>query len=81
MKLTVKLFAAARELAGQDAVEVDLSAGATIGDMRRQLKKQFPPLAPLLPHAMFAVDAEYVTDNTPAPENAEIACIPPVSGG
>jgi molybdopterin synthase sulfur carrier subunit len=81
MKLTVKLFAAARELAGQDSVEVDLPAGATIGDLRRQMGEQFPSLAPLLPHAIFAVDAEYVTDDTPATENAEIACIPPVSGG
>jgi molybdopterin synthase sulfur carrier subunit len=81
MNLTVKLFAGARELAGQEAVEVDLPAGATIGDLRRQMGEQFPSLAPLLPHAIFAVDAEYVSDDAPAPENAEIACIPPVSGG
>ncbi len=81
MKVTVKLFAAARELAGQEELAVALPAGATIGELRRQLSEVCPPLAPLLPHAMFAVDAEYVSDAAPVPENAEIACIPPVSGG
>jgi molybdopterin converting factor small subunit len=30
---------------------------------------------------MFAINAEYAADLTPIPEAAEIACIPPVSGG
>ena len=81
MTLTVKLFAAARDLTGHETVAVDLPAGATIGELRRQMGEQYPPLVPLLSHAMFAVDAEYVADDAPAPENAEIACIPPVSGG
>ena len=81
MKVTVKLFAAARDLAGHEDIAVKLPASATIGDLRRRMGEQFPPLAPLLPHAMFAVDAEYVTDDALAPESAEIACIPPVSGG
>jgi len=81
MKLTVKLFAAARDLVGHQEVEVDLPAGANIGDLRRQMGEQFPALASLLTHAMFAVDAKYVADDVPAPENSEIACIPPVSGG
>ncbi len=81
MKVTVKLFAAARDLAGQEEVAVKLPVGATIGELRRRLSEDCPPLGPLLPHAMFAVDAEYVPDDAPVPENAEIACIPPVSGG
>ncbi len=81
MKITVKLFAAARDLAGQAEIAIALPAGATIGELRRQMGEQFPTLAPLMPHAMFAVDAEYVPEDAPVPENAEIACIPPVSGG
>lgn len=81
MNVKVKLFAAARDLAGQREVAVDLSANATIGDLRRRLLEQIPPLAPLLSHAMFAVDAEYVSDDAPIHEQEEIACIPPVSGG
>jgi molybdopterin synthase sulfur carrier subunit len=81
MNVCVKLFAAASELAGQKEVAVDLPSGATIGKLRRQMGEQYPPLAPLLPHAMFAVDAEYVADDALVSTDAEIACIPPVSGG
>ncbi len=81
MKVTVKLFAAARDLARQEEIAVALPAGATIGELRQQMGEQFPTLGPLLPHAMFAVDTEYVPEDAPVPENVEIACIPPVSGG
>jgi sulfur-carrier protein len=81
MNVTVKLFAAARDLAGGAQLAVELPAGATIGQLREQMRQAAPPLGPLLAHAMFAVDAEYVTDDAPIPPHAEIACIPPVSGG
>jgi molybdopterin converting factor subunit 1 len=81
MKATVKLFAAARDLAGGEQLTVELPAGATIGELREQLRQQCPALASLLVHAMFAVDATYATDETCVPADAEIACIPPVSGG
>ena len=81
MKATVKLFAAARDLAGGEQIIVELLAGATVGDLREQMRQQCPALASLLAHAMFAVDATYTTDETCVPANAEIACIPPVSGG
>jgi molybdopterin converting factor small subunit len=38
-------------------------------------------LSTLLPHVLFAINAEYAGDATPIPAGAEIACIPPVSGG
>ena len=81
MKVSVKLFAAARELAGADSVAVTLAEGATLGDLRRELQALYPALAPLLPHVMFALDSEYAGDETPLREQTEIACIPPVSGG
>lgn len=81
MKVVVKLFAGARELAGQDQVEIELPTQATVADLRGALLAGFPALTPLLPHALFAIDANYATDETAVPEDAEIACIPPVSGG
>ena len=81
MKITVKLFAGARELAGQSEMEFELPADATIGQLRKLLLETHPQLRPLLSHALFAVEAEYATDQTPVPEGADIACIPPVSGG
>ena len=81
MIVRCRLFAAARDLAGRSQVELALDEPATIGGLRKQLAAAFPALAPLVPHLMFAIDADYVTDRTPIPPDAEIAGIPPVSGG
>jgi len=81
MKVVVKLFAGARELAGQEEISLEMPAGATIGQLRERLAESHAELGALIGHAMFAIDAEYCDNETPIPETAEIACIPPVSGG
>lgn len=80
-QVRVKLFAAAKQLACQEAVVVELPQLATIATLRAALAEQFPPLAPLIGRAMFSIDLDYATDKTAIPPHAEIACIPPVSGG
>jgi molybdopterin synthase sulfur carrier subunit len=81
MKVRVRLFALAREAAGCGSIEVDLPHGATVAHLRRQLGDQFPQLADLLARMMVAVNTQYAGDQTPIPRNADVACIPPVSGG
>ena len=81
MKVRVKLFAAARELAGRDELELELAQRATLADLRVAIAKAFPALQKITPHALWAVDAEYAGDSTIINENSEIAIIPPVSGG
>lgn len=81
MKVCVRLFAAAREHAGCDAVEVRLDSGQTVADVRRALERDFPPLAQLLRHSTWAVDARYADSNETVHERSDIALIPPVSGG
>jgi molybdopterin converting factor subunit 1 len=81
MKLRVKLFAVAKELAGRDELEVDLPSGATIADLHRTVAAQCPPLNKVLPHALWAVDAAYANPKTPLNEQSNVALIPPVSGG
>jgi molybdopterin converting factor subunit 1 len=81
MKVRVLLFAAGRELAGAAEVEIDLASGATVAELRRALARRVPALEPLLAHSRFAVDADFVTDDTPLAPADEVACIPPVSGG
>ena len=80
-RFNVLLFARAKELAGGGIVEVELMEAATVGDLRRSLGEFHPKLAGLLPHCMFAIDDAYVADSFKLPTTAEIACIPPVSGG
>ncbi len=81
MKVVVQLFAGARELVGSEQVEVELAEGSAVADLRRALLVRYPTLAPLVPHTLFAINAGYATDETEIPDNAEVALIPPVSGG
>ena len=81
MKVSVQLFAVARQLAGRDVVELELADHATVADLRQALSREVPPLAESLPRMLFAVNQEYAPDTLRVPPHAEIACIPPVSGG
>jgi molybdopterin converting factor subunit 1 len=81
MTLRIKLFAIARQRLGHDQVEVTLKDPATVADLRRALAAQFPALADVLPHIRIAVNSSYAADSTVIPAGAEMALIPPVSGG
>ncbi|HEX5471381.1 MAG TPA: MoaD/ThiS family protein [Lacipirellulaceae bacterium] len=81
MKVRVKLFAAAKELASADEIIVDVPSGGTVGDVRAAIDVIHPALKPILSHALWAVGAEYATADTPVNEQSEVALIPPVSGG
>ena len=81
MKIRVRLFAAARQLAGHESLLVELTDGATVAELRQAMARVCPELAPLLTHALWAVDAEYAGDDDRLAEGCEVACLPPVSGG
>ena len=81
MIVHVRLFAAARELAGREVVEILAEEPLTVGDLRALLATQVPALAPLLPHVRLAVNSSYASDATHVAEGDDVACIPPVSGG
>ena len=79
--LTIRLFAVARERAGRAEIEIDLPLPATVADLRLVLALQHPKLAALAPSVSIAVDSEYATDATLILPGAQVALIPPVSGG
>lgn len=81
MKLDVKLFARARDVAGTGCVEVDVPDAANVADLRRALALKIPPLAPLAPRLLIAIDTNYADDTMPVSPDADVACFPPVSGG
>jgi molybdopterin converting factor subunit 1 len=81
MNLSIKLFAIARQRLGRDQVEVTLKDSASVADLRRGLATQFPAIADVLPHIRIAVNSSYAADSTIIPVGAEVALIPPVSGG
>ncbi len=81
MKVEVKLFAVAKQLAGADTAVVELADASTVADLRAALARTYPPLAPTLASVVFAVNAAYADEQTRLHPHDEIACIPPVSGG
>ena len=81
MNVRVRLFAVAKQLAGQDLIILQLPEGSTLGQLREQLAVEVPQIAAVLPHILFAVGSEYANDDRVISAGAEVACIPPVSGG
>jgi molybdopterin converting factor subunit 1 len=77
----VKLFAAARQFAGTEAVTLDLPEGSTVAELRAALVVEHPALAELMPSAMIAINTAYAGNSEIVPTEAEVAVIPPVSGG
>ena len=79
--LTVRLFASARDLAGEGTVQLQLPAEGTVGWLRRELARTSPALGPLLERSAIAVNRTYVSDGHVLRAGDEVAVIPPVAGG
>ena len=59
MRVTVRLFARLRDIAGASELARELAPGATIGDVWRQLAREFPELASYERSISSAVNADY----------------------
>jgi molybdopterin converting factor subunit 1 len=79
--MKVRLFARARDLAGADCLDVELPSGATVGELRRRIAQDYPALAGLLARSALAVNDDFADDGLTVPVGAEVALLPPVSGG
>lgn len=81
MRVKVKLFAGAREIADRSEIVVELASGARVAALRAALTRAIPALDPLVKRSMIAVNSEYANDQAAVLETDEVALIPPVSGG
>lgn len=81
MIVHVRLFARARDLAGTDVLCLELPDGATVADLRRRIAAECPALSSLLERSALAVENEFAADSLVLSADAEIALLPPVSGG
>jgi molybdopterin converting factor subunit 1 len=81
VRVCIRLFAVAKDIAGSDTVWLELPVGATVGQLRERLAAELPALAAVLPHVLFAIGTEYARDDAVIGPSSEVACIPPVSGG
>ena len=81
MRVTVRLFARLRDIAGAAELARELAPGATIGDVWRQLAGEFPELASYERSISSAINADYARMDQVVGDGDEIAFLPPVSGG
>lgn len=81
MRVTVLFFAQARERAGCTSETLELPDGSRIEDARAAIARAHPALDPLWPHLALAVNGALARDGVTLPDGAELALLPPVSGG
>jgi molybdopterin converting factor subunit 1 len=76
VRVTVRLFAGLRERAGTGRRELELPAGATVGDVYAALALGDEPTG-----LSYAVNQEYAERSAPLSDGDEVALLSPVSGG
>jgi molybdopterin converting factor small subunit len=75
------LFARLRDIAGAAEIPREVSTGATIATVWRELADEFPELSPYERSMSSALIAHYLLIDSEVPAGDEIAFLPPVSVG
>ncbi|HKI45907.1 MAG TPA: MoaD/ThiS family protein [Balneolales bacterium] len=79
--MEILLFGITKDIVGDDTLRVsDQSAIRTVSDLRKWLFAQYPAMGELRSLAI-AVDNHFADDSETILSSAELALIPPVSGG
>ena len=81
MRVTIKLFARLRDLAGTGELIRDVPAPATVRSVWNQLTAEMPSLVEYESTMSVAVNAEYARMAAGVHDGDEVAFLPPVSGG
>jgi molybdopterin converting factor subunit 1 len=81
VRVTVRLFARLRDLAGSGELVRDVEAPATVQSVWRGLVTEMPALGDYERTMSVAVNADYSRMSAPVSEGDEVAFLPPVSGG
>jgi len=81
MRVTVRLFARLRDLAGAAEMSREIKPGGTIGAVWRDLAGEFPALADYERSISAALNADYARMDAEVHDGDEVAFLPPVSGG
>lgn len=81
IKREIQLFAAVRDAAGSEIVTVSLPPGSSAQTTLDAVATAVPDAAELIAVCRLAVNCQYVAAGSCVPDDAELAVIPPVSGG
>jgi molybdopterin converting factor subunit 1 len=81
MRVTVRLFARLRDLAGSGEMVREVPAPATVHSVWRDLVNEMPGLSDYEKTMSVAVNADYSRMSAAVQDGDEVAFLPPVSGG
>ena len=81
MRVTIRLFARLRDLAGSGELVRDVPHPATVQTVWRSLVTEMPSLGEYERTMSVAVNADYSRMTAAVNEGDEVAFLPPVSGG
>ncbi|HYX25434.1 MAG TPA: molybdenum cofactor biosynthesis protein MoaE [Thermoanaerobaculia bacterium] len=81
MKIHLLAFASAGDALGASEMELEMPDGSRVSDLRDRLDREHPAIAPFWPRLAVAVDGRVVSVEEPLQDGAEVALLPPVSGG
>ncbi len=81
MHVTVRLFARLRDIAGAGELRREVPGGATVSTVWSSLMAEFPEMSPYETSISCAVNADYSRFTAAVADGAEVAFLPPVSGG
>src|SRR5438552_11075251 len=81
MTIQLLFFAQARERAGSERATLELPEGSRVRDALAKIRERYPALVELMPHLAVAVNQRLVGEEEMVLPGAELALLPPVSGG
>ncbi len=81
MKIHVQFYAQLRDLIGVRELEIDLSEGATVGDLLEAMYARQPAVRSHDKSILIGAGVEFVDRSYRLKPGEEIAIMPPVQGG
>lgn len=81
MRVRCLYFASLQSAVGEAEQEFELPAGSRVGDLLQLVEDRYPEVARYGRRYKVAVNCEFVEPEAELPEGAEVALLPPVSGG
>ena len=81
MKITLRLFGSLREAVGESNLQVELSDGALVADVRSWLAERCPLVEKLGDRLAASVNLEIADQQDVLEDGDEVAFLPPVAGG
>ncbi|HUF00208.1 MAG TPA: MoaD/ThiS family protein [Anaerolineales bacterium] len=80
-RVKLLFFATLRDRAGARSMELDIPVDLTVQGLKDKISAEYPNLKDSMSSVLITINREYAFDDAVIPQNAELAMVPPVSGG